>query len=107
MTDPNVKARLSGAQRCAFDSCQAGGIILERAPRVVHGHTGLPTYHPGCWATMLREHTSLGLSIGAPWPVGDKPTPTSWTAEEAIAEGRASVFHVPTVLDWLYGVGRP
>ena len=38
--------------RCAFDRCQAGGIILERAPRMVttYGLGGDVAYHPGCWA---------------------------------------------------------
>lgn len=42
--------------RCAFDGCQAGGVILPGAPRKAFGHVGpgpLPTYveyHPGCWA---------------------------------------------------------
>lgn len=33
--------------RCAFDRCQAGGVILPSAPRVeIDG----AFWHPGCWA---------------------------------------------------------
>jgi hypothetical protein len=47
------------APRCAFDRCQAGGVILEGAPRFqrVGLVTGvqLSTYHPGCWAALQRR----------------------------------------------------
>lgn len=51
---------------CAFDRCQAGGIILERAPRVsvvdlpagvdrysIDGRS--KAYHPGCYVAWLEE----------------------------------------------------
>lgn len=52
-----------GTARCAFDRCQAGGDILDRAPRVVtrgpftNDHWSRPdaVYHPGCWAAFLNE----------------------------------------------------
>ncbi len=49
---------------CAFADCQAGGVILERAPRhaycyVVHDSSrpAVASYHPGCWDAERREHT--------------------------------------------------
>lgn len=43
--------------RCAFASCQAGGDILERAPRVIHPMDDVEDelYHPGCWAAEVRS----------------------------------------------------
>ncbi len=46
---------------CAFEGCQAGGVILAGAPRKSFGHAGpgpLPTYveyHPGCWDAEQRR----------------------------------------------------
>jgi hypothetical protein len=53
---------------CAFDRCQAGGVILPGAPTLtetLHGDftmrdgsrsdTYQSRYHPGCWAADQRE----------------------------------------------------
>lgn len=43
---------------CAFDRCQAGGVILAGAPRVTDPPFGEYTYgdwHPGCWAAEQRR----------------------------------------------------
>ena len=37
------------ADSCAFERCQAGGVILERAPRVA---VGTFVFHPGCAAAV-------------------------------------------------------
>ncbi len=53
------------AATCAFDRCQAGGVILDGAPvmselLVAHNAVvyGVREYHPGCWeaARRLDDH---------------------------------------------------
>lgn len=39
--------------RCAFEGCQAGGVILPRAPLYV-AWSG-DEYRPGCWAVESRR----------------------------------------------------
>ena len=39
------------AAHCAFERCQAGGVILPGAPRVIGGgRNRATTWHPGCYA---------------------------------------------------------
>lgn len=54
---------MSGEATCAFERCQAGGVILAApAPRVSEvvfdkgGHWYVvDEYHPGCWAAELHR----------------------------------------------------
>lgn len=47
------------ATTCAYERCQAGGVILAGAPAFTR--VGLVTgvqlaeYHPGCWAALRHE----------------------------------------------------
>ncbi len=55
------------APTCAYPRCQAGGVILEGAPRFerVGLVTGvqLSSYHHGCWAAYQRERQQLDMAL--------------------------------------------
>lgn len=57
--------------RCAYEPCQAGGVILAGAPRLecacvpwirngvrIVAHS----YHPGCWAALQHEWATEGAA---------------------------------------------
>ncbi len=71
---------------CAFADCQAGGTILDTAPRYVGGpevgHTNssvlarpsmrtISAYHPGCWAALCQAAQAPASEHA--WHAEDRP----------------------------------
>ncbi len=74
MTAPNLDyastpkpALLPKPATCAYHRCQAGGVILPSAPRVVwadrFGSKFPESWHPGCWAAEQRARQVLDMSM--------------------------------------------
>ena len=57
--------------RCAFERCQAGGVILERAPRVV---VATFVFHPGCAAAVRGWLDARLVDVPSPAPVDGRAT---------------------------------
>lgn len=54
-----VRDGVAVTTRCAFDACQAGGVILPGAP--VYVDMAGDSYHPGCWAAWWLK---MGQAVG-------------------------------------------
>lgn len=71
---------LTADARCAFARCQAGGVILAGAPRVIPPRVvplggRLAAYHPGCWSAEV-EAMAAGEAVRLLSRIEEEPCPS-------------------------------